>query len=110
MGKNYQKQYSQTFNVLAGRATVWPPLQLILEGHTAGLTLVAFSPDGTKLASGFGDNTIRLWDATTGEQFEALFEGHTERVCSAAPPPDGTKFASGSVDTTVRMCDNGGTD
>jgi len=32
-----------------------------LEGHTAGVWSVAFSPGGETLASGSWDNTVRLW-------------------------------------------------
>ena len=31
---------------------------------------VLFSPDGTQLASGSNDNTIRLWDLATGQELE----------------------------------------
>ena len=33
-----------------------------LHGHGSDVTVVAFSPDGTRLASGSGDFTVRLWD------------------------------------------------
>ena len=36
-----------------------------LIGHTNHVHSVTFSPDGTRLASGSGDNTIRIWDTVT---------------------------------------------
>ena len=43
---------------------------------------VSFSPDGTKVASGSDDNTVKLWDVTSGECLQTL-EGHSSyvRVC-----------------------------
>jgi WD40 repeat protein len=34
-----------------------------LNGHTDYVHAVAFSPDGTRLASGSGDHTVRIWDS-----------------------------------------------
>jgi WD40 repeat protein len=34
----------------------------VLRGHTSYVWSLAFSPDGTTLVSGSGDNTVRLWD------------------------------------------------
>jgi len=63
---------------------------------------LALSPDGTVLAVGYHDGTVRLWDMDTGEQLIVL-EGHEDRVVSLAFNPDGTLLASGGTDGTVRL-------
>jgi WD40 repeat protein len=73
-----------------------------LEGHSSWVTGVAFSPDGSKLASVSGDWTIRLWNVGIG-QVEQTLEGHSGWVRSVVFSPDGSKLASASVDRTVRL-------
>ena len=66
-------------------------------GHELFVWSVAFSPDGTRLASGSGDETVRLWDVETGEEIATL-RGHEHFVYSVAFSPDGTRLASGGPD------------
>ena len=81
-------------------ATNFP--HIILEGHTDDVNSVAFSPDGNTLASGSDDETIRLWNAVTGEHQKTLTE-HTDDVNSVAFSPDGNTLASGSDDNTIHL-------
>jgi WD40 repeat protein len=73
-------------------------------GHTKSVRSVQFSPDGKSAVTAGDDETIRLWDADTGEEI-FIFFGHTGRVHSAAFSPDGGKIVSASGDGTVRLWD-----
>ena len=75
-----------------------------LEGHKKGVLSVSFSPDGTILASGSRDNTIKLWDMATQTNIATL-EGHADEVNTVSFSPDGTILASGAYDRTVRLWD-----
>ena len=78
--------------------------QTTLVGHRRDVTSVAFSSDGTILASGSEDDTIKLWDVATGRNIATL-EGHTDYVTSVAFSHDGKLLASGSEDETVKLWD-----
>lgn len=66
------------------------------------LSGVAFSPDGTMLASGPGDDAVKLWRVSDGSPIRTL-EAQPRGVASMAFSPDGTLLATGGADATVRL-------
>ena len=73
-------------------------------GHRAGVTACIFSPDGNTLLSASDDNSLRLWDARSGECLRVL-RGHRGAVLACAISPDGNTLLSASGDHSLRLWD-----
>ncbi|MES1242793.1 MAG: pentapeptide repeat-containing protein [Acidobacteriota bacterium] len=91
-----------------GADSVWqrnpkarPELDSYLQKNGRGL-VVALSPDGSELATGAQDRSVRLWDLDSRSQSRS-WEGHRGDVRALAFSPDGQTIASASADRTVRL-------
>jgi WD40 repeat protein len=79
-------------------------VQRVLSGHKGPVYTVAFSRDGTVLASSSTDKTIFVWSHHTGQIIKTL-EGHGDVVQSVAFSRDDKMLISGSYDKSVRIWD-----
>jgi WD40 repeat protein len=76
-----------------------------LTGHDwPGVETIAFSADATKLVSGGGDKTLRVYDVKSGKSL-AVMKGHDLGVSAVAISRDGTRVLSGSGDKSLRLWD-----
>lgn len=90
-----------------GRVGTWlyaSPLPLRQFNHGGPVFGVAISRDGKTVVSCSGDQTVRIWDSTNGQQ-RAQLNGHTGQVLAIALSPDESLIVSSGADRTVRLWD-----
>ena len=75
----------------------------LLSGHRTGVGSVAISPDGTTIATGSWDGTVRVLNMKT--RSEKILRGGQIPVRCVAFSPNGTRVASDSLDCSIRIWD-----
>lgn len=93
-----------TMQIAPGDAVQTLKAQTVLTGHTDAIFALAFTPDGQQLASGSADQTIRLWDVTTGS-LTAILHSHQGAIYTLAFDQTGATLASAGRDRVVKLWD-----
>jgi WD40 repeat protein len=78
---------------------------MTLHGHSSGIHVVSFTPDGARLVSGDSAGIVKLWDLSTGQERASLRAREPGGgVAALAISPDGTVFVTaGFLDRSVRI-------
>lgn len=103
---SYEDKAIRLWNVATGRLTQ------TLTGHDNLIESVAFSPDGETLISGGRDETILIWDVSTGKH-KTLTEQegdndrntHSNSIMVLTFNSDGSKLATGDKKGNIRLWD-----
>jgi WD40 repeat protein len=74
----------------------------LYHGHTDIVRAVAWSPNGSYIASASEDQTVHVWDARKGTD-QRSYTGHSDSVYAVTWSPDGQRIASASRDRTVQV-------
>ncbi|KIK12146.1 hypothetical protein PISMIDRAFT_462603, partial [Pisolithus microcarpus 441] len=77
LGRILVPKFSHLVEVAQGGLKDWPATQLVLQEHASHVTSVAFSPNGNRIVTGSRDETVRIWDAKSGDQIGSPLKGHT---------------------------------
>jgi WD40 repeat protein len=78
--------------------------RVVHAGDVLGISMVAFTRDGTRLLSGGYDRTVRLWNVGSGECLAAL-AGHESSIRCVAVDAEGRLAVSGDIQGTIRIWD-----
>jgi WD40 repeat protein len=77
-------------------------VRALTEPHSDGVLGVAFSPDGSRIATCGADKYVKVFDTATGAMVRP-FEGHTDYVLNVSWRSDSRSLASCGADNTIRV-------
>ena len=102
LSQNWKSQFTRIPVFTYAQSNIHFPLMTVTTAMP--IECVMFSSDGKQIVSGSSDNSVQVWDASTGMQLMKL-KGHTSSVSSVAFSANDTWIVSGSFDGSVLVWD-----
>ena len=78
-------------------------LETTLRGHAGDVRAIAFTADGSRVATASADRTARVWDAASGQELLAM-RGHSAALVAVAFGPE-SSITTTSQDGSARVWD-----
>lgn len=75
----------------------------VLRGHTARITGIAFSPDGSRMATSSYDGTVRLWHLDDLNTLPVVFDDYESWVTAVMFSGNGKEIISGGRNGRIRV-------
>ncbi|KAJ6631212.1 quinon protein alcohol dehydrogenase-like superfamily, partial [Mycena sp. CBHHK59/15] len=104
---HFSSYFPQHLHFLSPQGTHWPGIRKILHVPSRHFEYIGFSSDGARIVCVSNNNTLRTWDAQTGEvlALTELFGKDIDPATSAAVSPDGTRIATGTYERLIHIWD-----
>jgi WD40 repeat protein len=100
----FQHEVPEGMTIKLGMRDSWSACLQTLESYNGSVNSVAFSHNLAQLASALGDNTVKIWVASSSACLHTL-EGYSNYVTSVAFSPDSTRLVLALNDQTVKIWD-----
>ena len=101
--ESLKRQPNQAGDTALRRGLSLLPRKISCLPHNGNVVAVAFSPNGSMLATASGDKTARLFNTLDGNELARM--NHADLVWAVAFSPDGTKIVTASSDKTAKIWD-----
>ena len=97
--------HTRAFNRPGGTPPAQGTLLYMYDTHANWVSAVAWSPDGSRIASSGGDGTVRIWNPNNGDNLLTYHgqAGRLSEVLVVAWSPDSTRIASAGNKATIQV-------
>ncbi|KAG8730692.1 hypothetical protein FRC11_006081, partial [Ceratobasidium sp. 423] len=96
--------FPNTVTIAKGPFSSWHPCVKSIP-HPQPIQSLSISPDGLRIAVGYSNGSLAIWDLQTGDRISESLMGHGGPVTCVIYSPNSNVIISSSEDTTIRVWD-----